>query len=108
MLPARFLPFPEHVGIALHALALNETREDFLPTKWTQTEAGRKTGQLLKQVWFAGSHSDVGGGWSSHDSSDLSLAWMISSVSGILSFDEIFVQNIPKPSSIWGHQVPNK
>src|SRR5437870_5598411 len=47
------------VDYALHALALDEQCEDFVPTLWTQKQAGKDRGQVLKQVWFAGVHSDV-------------------------------------------------
>lgn len=32
---------------------------------------------LHDQMWFAGSHSDVGGGFQDHDLSDLALVWMV-------------------------------
>ena len=41
---------------------------------------GKGEGQELKQVWFAGVHSDVGGGYPEHGSSDIPLAWMASEV----------------------------
>ncbi|EGG00763.1 uncharacterized protein MELLADRAFT_93032 [Melampsora larici-populina 98AG31] len=73
-----------HVQYAFHAIALNETREDFVPTKWIQTDDGRtylgkhnKKKQILKQVWFAGAHSDVGGGNPVRDLADVSLVWMV-------------------------------
>lgn len=34
----------------------------------------------ILQMWFSGSHSDVGGGFQDHDLSDLALIWMIVSV----------------------------
>ncbi|KRO80137.1 MAG: hypothetical protein ABR85_05610, partial [OM182 bacterium BACL3 MAG-120619-bin3] len=45
------------VKTARHALALDERRSDFAPCLWQP-----KTGVDLKQSWFVGSHSDVGGG----------------------------------------------
>lgn len=63
--------------------AIHETREAFLPTKWVKTQEARTnpqpiddTLQVLKQVWFPGSHSDVGGGNGDLDLSDVSLVWM--------------------------------
>lgn len=55
-----------------HALALDELRESFEPTLWTNTE-----GRDVKQIWFPGAHSDVGGGYREIGLSDGSLAWMI-------------------------------
>lgn len=40
----------EHIELALHALALDETRKNYFPMKWHQTEAGRTRKQVLKQV----------------------------------------------------------
>lgn len=65
-----------NVRAARHALAVDELREDFEPTIWSH-----RPGLDLKQVWFAGAHSDVGG---SHPPdangallSDIPLGWMI-------------------------------
>ncbi|KAM0750718.1 hypothetical protein T439DRAFT_325770 [Meredithblackwellia eburnea MCA 4105] len=96
-----------HIQLALHALALDETRRDFLPTKWTQTAEGRAKGQVLKQVWFSGSHSDIGGGWDQHDLSDLTLAWMVSQTEHLLSFDKKYIQRIPDPTAPYGEQQPH-
>jgi uncharacterized protein (DUF2235 family) len=76
-----------HVEHAFHALALDERRKNFVPTLWEQTEAGKKAGQELKQVWFAGVHCDVGGGYEVHGTSDIPLAWMASEVSPYLDLD---------------------
>ena len=64
------------VGIARHALAIDERREFFEPTVWTP-----RPGTDLKQVWFVGVHGDVGGGYAPKDDeallSDIPLAWMM-------------------------------
>ena len=65
------------VQTARHALSIDETREDFAPTRW-----GRKAGIDMQQVWFAGGHSDVGGGFLKAPGdagllSDIPLNWMI-------------------------------
>ena len=54
-----------------HALALDEMRESFEPTLWTNTQ-----GRDVKQIWFPGCHSDVGGGYREIGLSDGSLAWL--------------------------------
>jgi uncharacterized protein (DUF2235 family) len=58
---------------ARHALSIDENREDFEPTLWSD-----KPGLDLKQVWFAGVHSDIGGGYDEHGLSDCAGQWMIS------------------------------
>lgn len=57
-----------------HALALDEEREAFKPVLWD--ERGAPEGQV-KQVWFAGVHSNVGGGYPRHGMSLESLEWMM-------------------------------
>jgi len=61
--------------IARHALAIDELREDFEPTVWQ-----RRDNLDLKQVWFAGVHSDIGGSYEPDEDgtllSDIPLGWM--------------------------------
>jgi hypothetical protein len=58
---------------ARHAVALDEKRESFAPTLWTQVE--RPTD--AKQIWFPGVHSDIGGGYLETGLSDGALDWML-------------------------------
>ena len=62
------------VELACHAVALDEKRESFEPTLWTETA---DSAQRIKQVWFAGVHSDIGGGYVERHHSDLVLKWMV-------------------------------
>jgi hypothetical protein len=70
----------------LHALAIDEHRISFEPTLWRGPKFGGSSSSA-EQVWFAGSHSDVGGGNvdEEHGRSkpaldDLTLDWMIKRV----------------------------
>nr|MBA2793298.1 DUF2235 domain-containing protein [Thermoleophilaceae bacterium] len=63
------------VRFAYHALAIDEHRKPFTPTLWEQQQDA--TGQTLEQVWFAGVHSDVGGGYSEPDLAEIPLLWMV-------------------------------
>jgi len=62
-----------HVTTACHALAIDEERPPFKPTLWTSVNPG----QTLEQVWFAGVHSEIGGGAASASLSDIALLWMV-------------------------------
>jgi uncharacterized protein (DUF2235 family) len=62
------------VAHACHALAIDEHRAPFEPTLWSYVP---KPGQTVEQVWFAGAHSDVGGGYAPPCASDIPLAWML-------------------------------
>ncbi|MGC9439885.1 DUF2235 domain-containing protein [Streptomyces sp. WG5] len=65
------------VKAAFHALAADEQRSAFRPTLWHQQAGSAAQGQELKQVWFAGVHSDVGGGYEETGLSDIALLWMV-------------------------------
>ncbi|MFB8773831.1 DUF2235 domain-containing protein [Streptomyces broussonetiae] len=65
------------VRAAFHALAVDEQRSAFRPTLWHQRPGADQQGQELKQVWFAGVHSDVGGGYRETGLSDIALLWMV-------------------------------
>ena len=64
-----------HVRFAFQALAIDEQRGPFRPTLWEQQEGA--TGQTLEQLWFAGVHSDVGGGYSDPGLAEIPLLWMV-------------------------------
>jgi uncharacterized protein (DUF2235 family) len=64
------------VKFAFHALAIDEHRHPFLPTLW---ETQPNPDQTVQQVWFAGAHSDVGGGYPEQGLSDIALDWMMDS-----------------------------
>ncbi len=57
---------------ARHAVAVDEMRQSFEPTLWTNTQD-----RDVKQVWFPGAHSDVGGGYRETGLSDGALGWML-------------------------------
>ncbi|MGW4064074.1 DUF2235 domain-containing protein [Amycolatopsis sp. NPDC004747] len=62
------------VQAAYQALAVDEHRKSFTPAVWTPSKAAN--GQIREQVWFAGAHSDVGGGYRQPALSNLALRWM--------------------------------
>ena len=66
---------PSNVTHAYQALALHELRKQFKPVFWTKRTSAN---QRIEQVWFAGAHSDIGGGYPEHGISDITLRWMAS------------------------------
>ncbi|KAJ7626554.1 hypothetical protein DFH06DRAFT_1007420, partial [Mycena polygramma] len=81
----------EHICIFRHALALDERRVKFLPeyvgggafapasTALKSDSTSASIGPDIKEVWFAGTHSDIGGGIKKNLTLDLSsvpLLWM--------------------------------
>lgn len=87
--------FSKIVEFGYHALAIDERRKWFVPSLWTskpgealQLDTQRrikKVPQQVEQVWFAGVHSDVGGGYNDMDEqgrplsrlADIPLLWMV-------------------------------
>ena len=63
------------IKVARHAMAIDELRSDFEPTTWEPRQ-----GVDLKQVWFAGVHSDIGGSYPPDRdgglASDYAMDWM--------------------------------
>jgi uncharacterized protein (DUF2235 family) len=81
--------FGDMVQLGLHAVAVDERRRPFAPTFWTiRTKEPKKPAAAeptakpppVEQVWFAGVHSNVGGGYVDSGLSDLALAWMMAMV----------------------------
>lgn len=74
-----FLPFTTNnrsVKAVRHALAIDERRAFFQPMLWGKEYAEE---QDIKQVWFAGVHSDVGGSYPEPESglAKITLQWML-------------------------------
>ncbi|KAJ3790950.1 hypothetical protein GGU10DRAFT_339118 [Lentinula aff. detonsa] len=108
----RLFGFPDrllgpHIERAYQALALNENRADFICAKFEQKEEGRRKGQILKQCWFTGCHSDVGGGYKRHDLADIALTWMVAHVSDALAMDLRYLGGLLDPTAPWGTQKPH-
>eukprot|EP00300_Choanocystis_sp_HF-7_P015205 c18970_g1_i1.p1 GENE.c18970_g1_i1~~c18970_g1_i1.p1 ORF type:complete len:403 (+),score=75.63 c18970_g1_i1:94-1302(+) len=59
------------IHVARQALAIDEHRKAFEPILWTPHARVNS-----KQVWFAGDHSDIGGGHPAPIISDTTLLWM--------------------------------
>ena len=84
-----------NVEHAYQALALDEKRTPFSPTVWEWPPLVGSDQfyalQELKQTWFPGVHTSVGGGYADTSISDITLAWMITQLSKHLSFDKNYV-----------------
>ena len=92
------------LDVGLHALAIDEPRGTFSPTLWTLKKGAQlQPGQAIEQVWFAGSHANVGGGLAIEGSglSDIALLWMAErahTLAGIgCDFDKLRAAARPDP-----------
>ncbi|KAI9889680.1 MAG: hypothetical protein M1814_005081 [Vezdaea aestivalis] len=77
-----------HIENAFQALALDERREPFAPAIW---EKKRNSPTFLKQVWFPGVHSNIGGGYDDQELANLTLAWMMSELAPFLDFHDDYL-----------------
>ncbi len=70
---------------ARHALSIDDERQTFHPVLWDENALNTKPAgktrstehERLLQVWFAGVHSNVGGGYPDDSLANVSLAWML-------------------------------
>jgi uncharacterized protein (DUF2235 family) len=69
------------VRSAYQAVAVDEHRKPFLPTLWTEPAGAppriNVPGSGVEQTWFAGAHTNIGGGVEDSGLSDVALQWML-------------------------------
>jgi len=90
------------IACARHAMAIDENREDFAPVPWDA-----KPGIDLKQVWFAGVHCDVGGGYTdNHQLADTACAWLLeeAGAKGLAVEAHLPAELDPKPTATQHNQ----
>lgn len=93
------LRLSDSVEHARHALALDDERRLFHPILWDRQLTDYQT---IKQVWFCGMHTDVGGGYCEQQLSDIPLTWMIQEAKehGLLIYPSHNVTLNPDPDGL--------
>ena len=71
------LTVPYNVRWCCHAIALDERRFSFPLTRVVQNAYTGRKRRDIREVWFRGYHSDVGGGNKNQGLSSISLVWML-------------------------------
>ena len=76
LFPHRFYNYEltGNVAAACQALAIDDERNTFQPMVWDETHSPETA---VEQVWFAGAHSNVGGGYGRAGLANVSLDWMM-------------------------------
>ncbi|KAF2217434.1 hypothetical protein CERZMDRAFT_80195 [Cercospora zeae-maydis SCOH1-5] len=74
---------------AFQALALDESRSAYRPALWQKIPGVQSN---LKQVWYPGAHTSIGGGYPEASLSNLSLAWMMSNLAPFIDFTPGYVR----------------
>jgi hypothetical protein len=78
------------VAHAYQALAIDEQRAPFKPAIWTS----KGTQSHVQQVWFAGTHNDIGGGSLDIGLSDIAFRWMTQrAIECGLTFNEKYIND---------------
>lgn len=94
--------------VNLHAIAMDEHRQPFEATIWRKPKF-KSFATVTEQVWFAGSHSDVGGGYIDEELrlkrypralDDLTLDWMLKRLT-------VYFPNFPFNESCWKKIAPD-
>jgi len=80
------LTLNKEIRHAYHAVAIDEQRSTFDVSLWAVTSASDD--QTVEQVWFAGVHSDVGGGYKERHHSDIAFKWMLDKIRDKVDLDD--------------------
>jgi uncharacterized protein (DUF2235 family) len=83
-----------------HALALDDERTTFHPLRIDQSHLAAD--QTVKEVWFAGVHSDIGGGYPECTLSFVPLVWMADQLDGKLRFQDGTIEHFKEYQSAIG------
>jgi uncharacterized protein (DUF2235 family) len=87
-----------NVRYACRALEIDEHRKPFEATIWKKPSDPPKHRQVVEQVWFAGTHANIGGGYPDQGLSDIALQWMTEKAKACgLSFDPEYLPQCVAP-----------
>lgn len=64
----------QSIQYAFQALAIDEKRHYFTPTLWEWPDVPNRL-VVLKQCWFPGCHSNIGGSYEDAGIANITLAW---------------------------------
>ena len=86
-----------NIPYAYHALAIDEYRGPFRPALWKASEDAEN--QTVEQVWFAGTHHNVGGGSPDAGLEGVAFMWMKEKAQAAgLVIDEAYVNSHVRPN----------
>lgn len=97
------------VPFARHAISIDESRCDFPKVGWGKQADFDVTRDQhpawMKQVWFAGNHSDIGGSYPEDESrlSDIALQWMLDEIREVphpVIFNQNLLNVFPQPHAV--------
>ena len=84
-----------------HAVSIDDTRRTFHPMMWDERLEGND--DRIQQVWFAGVHSNVGGGYPKSQMALVTLKWMLGHAMDVgLKVDAEALDDIKKAADVHG------
>jgi uncharacterized protein (DUF2235 family) len=90
-----------YVDNAFQAVAIDERRPQFAPTLWEQQAHAIAAEQVMEQRWFAGVHTNIGGGYRDSGLSDITFLWMKNKAEACgLVFDERYIHGRFNPAAL--------
>lgn len=102
----------DNVEFACQALSIDDERTAFWPFVWSEKDiegAADRTKDNVEQVWFAGMHSNVGGGYERAGMAGVPLHWMINRAEKHgLVFDKNSIQGINSACHIHGRMYNSR
>jgi hypothetical protein len=96
------------IDVGLHALSIDEIRGPFRPALWALPKSQALAAhQHVEQVWFAGTHCNVGGGFRETGLSDIALLWMAERATATtgLAFDMAELARSTRPDPLGAQHV---
>lgn len=87
------------VEIVRHAISIDEKRKFFRTNLWSASPQSTD----VKQLWFAGAHADVGGGYRESESglAKIALQWMLDEARAAkLAIDDVLIPTVFPPDDI--------
>jgi uncharacterized protein (DUF2235 family) len=95
---------------AFHALALDDERETFHPLVWDESaEPADAEPKRVNQTWFAGMHSNVGGGYPDDAMSHVPLLWIVDNAQRAgLRLNQAVVNEYRQTASAYGRMYDSR
>lgn len=96
-----------NVEKAFQALSIDDERTSFWPKVWQEESEEAKEVKQVEQVWFAGMHSNIGGGYERAGLANVSFAWMLDKVEGI-KFKDKFLDLAKADANVNGRMYDSR
>lgn len=93
-----------------HAIAIDDQRHTFHPEMWQQDDTIAADGrERTEQVWFAGMHSNVGGGYPKDELAYVPLVWMMKrAAANGMTFDETVFEDYRRQANPIGRMYNSR